>query len=70
MNTNNDEYYFRFAYYQQVFTRMKGEGCDAVILGRAEIPLIMNGSYSLPTLDSTRLIARAALNRAVHGDGK
>ena len=58
------------AYYQQVFTRMKSEGCDAVILGCTEIPLIMNDSNSpLPTLDSTRLLARAALNRAVHADG-
>jgi len=59
------------AYYQQVFARMKSEGCDAVILGCTEIPLIMNDSNSpLPTLDSTRLLARAALNRAVHADGK
>lgn len=56
------------AYYQQVFARMKNEGCDAVILGCTEIPLIMNDSNSpLPTLDSTRLLARAALHRAVHG---
>jgi aspartate racemase len=59
------------AYFQQVFSRMKSEGCDAVILGCTEIPLIMNDSNSpLPTLDSTRLLARAALNRAVYGDGK
>ena len=57
-------------YFQQVFARMKGEGCDAVILGCTEIPLIMNDSNSpLPTLDSTRLLARAALNRAVHMAG-
>ena len=57
------------AYYQQVFARMKNEGCDAVILGCTEIPLIMNDSNSpLPTLDSTRLLARAAVHRAVHGD--
>lgn len=53
------------AYFQQVIGRMKGEGCDAVILGCTEIPLIMNDSNSpLPTLDSTRLLARAALHRA------
>jgi aspartate/glutamate racemase len=41
-------------------------GCDAVILGCTEIPLIMNDSNSpLPTLDSTRLLAQAALRRAV-----
>ena len=58
-------------YYQQVFARMKNEGCDAVILGCTEIPLIMNDANSpLPTLDSTRLLARAALRRAVHGEPK
>lgn len=53
------------AYFQQVIGRMKGEGCDAVVLGCTEIPLIMNDTNSpLPTLDSTRLLARAALKRA------
>jgi aspartate racemase len=53
------------AYFQQVIGRMKGEGCDAVVLGCTEIPLIMNDANSpLPTLDSTRLLARAALKRA------
>jgi aspartate racemase len=55
------------AYFQKVMRRMKEEGCDAIILGCTEIPLIMNDSNSpLPTLDSTRLLARAALRRAVH----
>lgn len=53
------------AYFQQVIGRMKDEGSDAVVLGCTEIPLIMNDSNSpLPTLDSTRLLARAALRRA------
>jgi aspartate racemase len=53
------------AYFQRVITRLKGEGCDAVVLGCTEIPLIMNDANSaLPTLDSTRLLARAALERA------
>jgi aspartate racemase len=52
--------------FQRVMERMKDEGCDAVILGCTEIPLVMNDSNSpLPTLDSTRLLARAALERAV-----
>ena len=56
------------AYLRQVIGRMKDEGCDAVVLGCTEIPLIMNDSISpLPTLDSTRLLARAALGRAVQG---
>ncbi len=54
------------AYFQKVMARMMGEGCDAVVLGCTEIPLIMNDANSpLPTLDSTRLLARAALRRAV-----
>jgi aspartate racemase len=53
-------------YFQNVIERMKAEGCDAVILGCTEIPLIIGDSNSaLPTLDSTRLLARAALHRAV-----
>lgn len=56
------------AAYQRVMNRMKDQGCDAVILGCTEIPLIMNdGNSPLPTLDSTRLLARAALRRAVTG---
>jgi aspartate racemase len=54
------------AYFQRVFARMKDAGCDAVVLGCTEIPLMMNDANSpLPTLDSTRLLARAALRRAV-----
>jgi aspartate racemase len=45
--------------------QMKDEGCDAVVLGCTETPLIVNDLNSpLPTLDSTRLLARAALRRA------
>jgi aspartate racemase len=54
------------ACFQRVMTRMQGAGCDAVVLGCTEIPLIMHdGNSPLPTLDSTRLLARAALRRAV-----
>ena len=53
-------------YFQRVMGRMKDEGCDAVVLGCTEIPLIMNDSNSpLATLDSTRLQARAALRHAL-----
>ena len=53
-------------HFQRVIERMKGEGCDAVVLGCTEIPLIMNDANSpLPTLDSTRLLARAALRHAM-----
>jgi aspartate racemase len=58
------------AYMQRVIEEFKEERCDAVVLGCTEIPLIMNdGNSPLPTLDSTRLLARAALARAtrLHG---
>ena len=58
------------AYFQQVMGRMKGAGCDAVVLGCTEIPLIMDDANApLPTLDSTRLLARAALRRAIDTAG-
>ena len=51
---------------QTVIARMKNAGCDAVVLGCTELPLVLNDATSaLPTLDSTRLLARAALKRAV-----
>jgi aspartate racemase len=54
------------AVFQRVIERFKHDGCDAVVLGCTEIPLIIHDSNSpLPTLDSTRLLARAALHRAV-----
>jgi aspartate racemase len=53
-------------YFQRVIQGMKEGGCDAVILGCTEIPLIIDETNSpLPPLDSTRLLARAALRRAV-----
>ena len=54
-------------YFQQLIARMqREEACDAVVLGCTEIPLIINdANAALPTLDSTRLLARAALRRAV-----
>jgi aspartate racemase len=54
------------AYLQGVIGRMRDQSCDAVVLGCTEIPLLMSDANSpLPTLDSTRLLARAALRRAV-----
>jgi len=50
--------------------RLKGAGCDAVVLGCTELPLVLDDRNSpLPVLDSTRLLARAALARAVAGAG-
>jgi aspartate racemase len=50
---------------QAVIRRLAGEGCDAVILGCTELPLVLSDANSpLPTLDSTRLLAHAALRHA------
>lgn len=47
---------------------MKARGCDAVVLGCTEIPLLVAQEDSpLPILDSTRILARAALSRATAG---
>jgi aspartate racemase len=54
------------ATFQRVIAGLARAGCDAVVLGCTEIPLIIHDHNSpLPTLDSTRLLARAALRRAV-----
>lgn len=56
------------AYYVEVIRSLKDEGCDAVVLGCTEIPLlVMPESSPLPTLDSTRLLARAAVRKAMEG---
>lgn len=53
-------------YFQNTIERLKQAGCDAAVLGCTEIPLIIDDTNSpLPTLDSTRLLARAALRRAL-----
>ena len=54
------------AFFQRVYREMREAGCDAVVMGCTEIPLVMNDANSpLPTLDSTRLLARAALKLAL-----
>ncbi|CAB3686844.1 aspartate/glutamate racemase family protein [Achromobacter pestifer] len=51
---------------QAIIERMRDAGCDAVVLGCTELPLVLNdGNSALPTLDSTRILARAALTRAL-----
>ncbi len=53
------------AYFQQVIRGLQQKGCDAVALSCTEIPLLVTPETSpLPTLDSTRLLARAALRYA------
>jgi aspartate racemase len=52
--------------YNQVIARLRGRGCDAVALVCTEIPLLVRPEEApLPTLDSTRLLARAALHHAL-----
>jgi aspartate racemase len=56
------------AYFTEVIRRLKDEGCDAVALACTEIPLLLPAEVSpLPVLDSTRLLARTALRRAIEG---
>lgn len=53
-------------FFNDVASKLKARGCDAVVLGCTEIPLIVRPDDTpLPTLDSTRLLARAALNKAL-----
>jgi aspartate racemase len=52
--------------YNEVIYRMKLRGCDSVILGCTEIPLLVRSDdCPLPALDSTRLLARAAVDAAL-----
>lgn len=54
------------AYFVSVIESLQREGCDAVVLGCTEIPLLVTAEASpLPILDSTRLLARAALRKSI-----
>jgi aspartate racemase len=58
-------------YFNTVFQKMKNGGCDAVVLGCTEIPLLVHPTdCPLPTLDSTRLLARAALRKSLEALGR
>ena len=53
-------------FFNAVIQKLKEQGCEAAILGCTEIPLIVDpADCPLPTLDSTRLLARAALKAAL-----
>jgi aspartate racemase len=53
-------------YFKSVIQKLRDRGCDAVILGCTEIPLLISDAdSSLPTLDSTRILARAALRESI-----
>jgi aspartate racemase len=52
--------------YVQVIEKLAGEGCDSVALVCTEIPLLVTADVSpLPILDSTRLLAAAAVDLAL-----
>ncbi|WAI00535.1 aspartate/glutamate racemase family protein [Methanogenium organophilum] len=53
-------------FFCDVFEKLKERGCDAVALGGTEIPILVDMSdCPMPVLDSARLLARAALERAL-----
>ena len=53
-------------FFNEVAEKFDARGCDAVVLGCTEIPLIVRSDdFPMPALDSTRLLARAALKRAL-----
>jgi len=55
--------------YNYIIEQLKAQGCDCVILGCTEIPLLVReDDCPLPTLDSTRLLARAAVQHALAVD--
>jgi aspartate racemase len=53
-------------YFNSVIQKLRERGCDAVVLGCTEIPLLVDPEdCPLSTLDSTRLLAKAALKEAL-----
>lgn len=56
-------------YFNDVIDKFRQIGCDAVVLGCTEIPLLVEPKdCALVTLDSTRLLAQAALRKALAKD--
>jgi aspartate racemase len=54
------------ARFQEIIRSLAAKSCDAVVLGCTEIPLLITPELSpLPALDSTRLLARAAVLKAI-----
>jgi aspartate racemase len=55
-------------YLRAVIEALGARGCDGVVLGCTEIPLLVAEAESpLPAIDSTRTLARAALREATRG---
>jgi len=58
-------------YFSKVISKLKKQGCDAVALACTEIPLLITQEDSvLPILDSTRILARAALKKATESSSQ
>jgi aspartate racemase len=54
---------------QDIILELKTNGCDAAVLACTELPLVLDETNSpLPLLDSTRLLARSALRKAINPD--
>lgn len=52
--------------FNKIIQKLAKKKCDAVVLGCTEIPLLIDSNHSpLPILDSTRLLARAAIRKAL-----
>jgi aspartate racemase len=52
--------------FRRVTSDLAAGGCDGVVMGCTEIPLILRSEdVDVPLLDSTRLLARAALHEAL-----
>lgn len=54
------------AYFRKVTAELAEKGCDAMVMGCTEIPLILRPEdVEVPLLDSTRLLAKAAVTEAL-----
>ena len=52
--------------FNKIIQKLAKKNCDAVVLGCTEIPLLIDpNDCPLPTLDSTRILARAAIKKAL-----
>jgi aspartate racemase len=52
--------------FNRVIEKLQDRGCDAAVLGCTEIPLLVKpDECTLPVLDSTRILARAALRESL-----
>jgi aspartate racemase len=55
--------------FREISSQMADRGCDGVVMGCTEIPLILSQEdVEVPLLDSTRLLAKAALAEALRED--